>query len=149
MMDYYFSAASDAAALSAKDLPAGPAPGSDGFLSVEAKGVIACPHLEQLVSIATGNIGNSLVPELSTLWPSSPEASSESDLEPGPSIMRLPDSLRDALGEVVMTQQIAAAWANELWDYDLTDAERVGTEIIQLAKAAKAEHKSLYWWMEI
>lgn len=63
--------------------------------------------------------------------------------------MRLPDSLRDALGEVVMTQQIAAAWANELWDYDLTDAERVGTEIIQLAKAAKAEHKSLYWWMEI
>ena len=72
-MDYYYIAADDFTALTARDLEAGPKPGSS-FVSAEAKDVMARPHLEQLVAAATGIVGPSLIPELKTLWPRARDA---------------------------------------------------------------------------
>lgn len=145
-MDYYFSAADDAAALCAKDLSGGPIPGSPGLDSVEAKDVLACPHLEQLVTLATGKTGPSLVPELDVLWPAAPDESFE--FVPGASIMRLPDSLRDNLADVEMTSEVAASWADAIWGFDEGHASLIAERIVRLSKAAKSENKSIYWWSE-
>lgn len=148
-MDYYFSAANDAAALVAMELPAGPVPGSPGFDSVEAKDVLACPHLEQLVGIATGRSGPSLVPQLRVLWPEPPAAEDSFEFVPGASIMRLPDSLRDDLTGIELTSAVAEGWAAELWGFEPNHARNVAEDLIRLAKAARTENRSIYRWSEM
>src|SRR6476620_6478861 len=115
-MDYYFQAADDQAALQARDLPSGPTPDSV-FGSVEAKDVIACPHLEQLVKISLGKSGPSLVPKLVTLWPLPSLTDASVEFGPDPSIMRLPNELRDDLAMVSADADVAERWAAAMWGW--------------------------------
>ena len=144
-MDYYYTACSDSAALTAKDLAGGPA-GKSSFGSAEAKDVLACPHLEQLVTIATGNSQPSLVTQLQTLWP---EPGSPNELEPGTMITRLPDSLRDGLAMIELTPAVAEAWASELWGFDPIRAATVATDVVRIARQARDSGQPLYWWSEM
>jgi hypothetical protein len=141
-MDYYYTAPDDAAALSARDLPGGPMPGSV-FASAEAKDVLACPHLEQLVGLASGMVGENLVPQLKTLWPK-PES-----FEPGTMITRLPETLRDDLAEMEMTPAIAENWAAQLWGFEPDHAAAVGMDIIRIARSGRDAGQPLYWWSEM
>ena len=143
-MDYYFIAADDAAALTAKDFDAGPAPHS-GFISAEAKDIMACPHLEQLVSAFTGTARPSLVAELQNIWPESNVDGDESGLF----ITRLPDQLRDDLAAVEVTPAIAQAWASELWGFEADDAAMVANDIISVARQGQTSGQSLYWWSSL
>ena len=145
-MDYYFAASSDEMALDARELAAGPTPDSQ-FGSVAAKDVMACPHLEQLVEFATGKKGPSLVPQLKTLWPE--PVDDPADYVPGPSLMRLPDALRDDLADVDVTPEIAAQWAGAIWGFDPNHAATVATAISDLARRAREAGQSLYWWSEM
>ena len=145
-MDYYYTAIDDASALGAKNLDGGPMPGSS-FESAEAKDVMACPHLEQLVAIASGKRGPSLVPQLKTLWPEPSAAGA--GFEPGLMISRLPDSLRDDLAGIEVTQTVAEQWAAELWGFELGHAAVVAGDIVRVARAARDSTQPLYWWSEM
>lgn len=145
-MDYYFSAASDAEALRAKDLPAGPMPGTNNFDSVEAKGVWGTA-LEELVAMSKGTNSAMVMAGTFPLWPETPE--NPEDFEPGSSLTRLPDSLRDELAELEVTPSLAAKWADGLFGYEPEDAERVAKSIIQFAGAARDQNRSVYWWSEM
>ncbi len=134
-MDYYFTAVNDEAALSALALPAGPTPLSS-FASAEAKDVLACPHLEQLVEAATGKSGPTLVPELITL-------------HPDPMITRLPDSLRDDLAAIAVTAEVAKRWAAELWGYEAEEALAVAADVVWVARVARDSGQPFYWWSEL
>ena len=147
-MDYYYIAADDRTALTAKDLESGPTPGSS-FVSVEAKDVMACPHLEQLVAASTGKVHANLVPELRKLWPEPPPPGSELSFEPGTMITRLPDSLRDNVALVEVTQSVAEVWAAELWGFEPTHAAAVAKDIVRVARAARDTGQHLYWWSEM
>lgn len=146
-MDIYFVAASDAAALEVKDLTAGPTPNSN-FDAVEAKDVMACPHLEQLIEIATGKSGPSLVPLLVTLWPDPRSFGDEAGYVPGPMICRLPDALRDDLARLAIDGDVAERWAAELWGYDPSDAWPIAEQMVALASRALAAGHALYWYSE-
>jgi len=148
-LDYYFSADNDAAALRANQLDGGPIAGSAGFDSAEAKDITPCPHLEQLVALSTGKTGPSLVSELKCLWPDESAWTSFGEEGPPPSISRVPDILRDGLSQVEVTPVLASGWAEELWGYAPEEARLVGERIVQLAKSARAQNKSIYWWCEV
>lgn len=145
-MDYYFSAESDAEALRAKDLPAGPMPGSEGFDSVAAKGIWGTA-LEELVALSRGTSSAMVMAGIFALWPESPER--PENFEPGASLTRLPDGLRDDLAELKVTPSLAAKWANGLFGYEPEDAEQAARRIIQLARAARDRSRSIYWWSEM
>ena len=145
-MDYYFSAASDEEALRAKDLPAGPMPGSEGFDSVEAKGVLGTA-LEELVAMSKGSSSPMVMAGTFPLWPEYP--SNPEEYEPGSFLTRLPDHLRDELAEVEVTADLAAKWADEIFGYEPAEAERVAKSIIQLARAGRDTNRSIYWWSEM
>ena len=147
-MDYYYIAADDLTALTAKDLESGPKPGSS-FVSAEAKDVMACPHLEQLLAASTGEVGPSLVAELKTLWPEPPPAGSEFSIEPGTMITRLPDSLRDNIAAIEVTESVAEVWAAELWGFEPAHAATVAKEIVRVARVARDTGQPLYWWSEM
>jgi hypothetical protein len=148
-MDYYFSAADDGAALRANQIDGGPVPGCDDVDSVEAKDICPCPHLEQLVAFSTGKTKASLVPELKCLWPDASAWMSVGEEGPPPSISRVPDSLRDDLAEIDLSPALAERWSEELWGYDSDGAQSVGERVVQLARRARAQNKSLYWWCEV
>jgi hypothetical protein len=80
-MDYYFSAVSDGEALRAKDLPTGPMPGSEGFNSVEAKGIWSTA-LEELVAISKGTSSATVMAGIFPLWPETPRIRRTSNQEP-------------------------------------------------------------------
>jgi hypothetical protein len=145
-MDYYFAAPDDSAALEARHLASGPTPDSK-FHSVEAKDVMACPHLEQLVELASGKKGPSLVPQLKTLWPE--PVDDPADYVLGASLMRLPDGLRDDLAQVEVTPDVAAQWAGAIWGFDPDHAGSVATAISGLARRARETGEQLYWWSEM
>ena len=148
-MDYYFSAAGAVDALRARELDGGP---GEGFDCVPAKDVIVCPHLELLVTAATGEAVPSAVRELRTIWP--PEGTpapvnEDSPFLTGPTLSEIPNRLRDALAAVEVSQQVSQAWAGDLWGYDPGDADRTARALVGLARRARSEGKYLYWWSEL
>lgn len=145
-MDYYFSASSNAEALRATDLPGGPKPGSENFDSVEAKDVMGTA-LEELVALASGKGNQFIVARTLPLWPEIP--TNPDDYEPGPILVRLPDSLRDELVAIELMLELATKWANDLYGYEPEDALRVARSIIQLARAGRENDRSIYWWSEL
>ena len=148
-MDYYFSAAGAVDALRARELDGGP---GEGFDCVPAKDVIVCPHLELLVTAATGEAIPSAVRELRTVWPpegTAAPANEDSPFLTEPTISELPNRLRDALAEVEVSHQVSQAWAGELWGYDPEDAGRTARALVDLARRARSEGKYLYWWSEL
>lgn len=145
-MDYYFSAASDEEALRATDLPAGPMPGTQGFDSIEAKGVLATA-LEELVAMSKGISSPLVMAGIHPLWPEYP--SNPEDYEPGSFLTRLPDDLRDDLADVDVTPDLAAEWLDEIFGYEPAEAERVAKSVIQLAHSARATNRSIFWWSEM
>jgi hypothetical protein len=145
-MDYYFSAASDEEALKAKDLPAGPMPGTEGYDTVEAKGVLATA-LEELVAMSKGSSSLLVMAGTHPLWPEYP--SNLEDYEPGSFLTRSPDNIRDELSDVEVTPALATKWADEIFGYELAEAERVAKSIIQLARGGRDRNRSIYWWSEM
>lgn len=145
-MDYYFSAESEAEALRASNLPAGPMPGSEGFDSIEAKGIWGTA-LEELVAMSKGISSSLVMAGVLPLWPETPD--NPEDFEPGASLTRLPDSLRDELAELKISPSLTAKWADELFGYEPDDAEQAAKRIIQLARAAQNQGRSVYWWSEM
>lgn len=144
-MDYYFSAPSDAEALKAKDGLAGPTQAA-GFDSVEAKGVMA-PALEELVAVSKDATNALVMARALPLWPETP--ANPEDYTPGPSLTRLPDGLRDDLAELDVTASLAIKWAGELYGYEPADAQALATRITLLARSAKDQDRSIYWWSEM
>lgn len=145
-MDYYFTAASDGDALRAKDLPGGPAPGTEGFDSVEAKDIMATA-LEELVAQVNGKDNQLVIARTLPLWPEMPE--NAEDYEPGSSIVRVPDSLRDDLAELDPTHAEIANFAQELFGYEHEDAMNALHSIVQLARDGRRRDRSIYWWSEM
>ena len=120
---------------------------SNGFDSVEAKGVISCPHLQQLAAISRGEkLGDIKIQEMQ-IWPE--PVTDPADNVPGPSLARLHDELRDELAAVDVTPAVCAGWAAELWGYSPDDAERVATGVVGIASRAKAAGQHLYCWSEL
>ncbi len=145
-MDYYFSAQSDGKAFRSKDLPAGPMPGSERYDSVEAKGIWSTA-LEELVAKSKGTSSALVMAGVLPLWPETPK--NPEDFEPGASLTRLPDSLRDDLAELEVTPSLAAEWSDELFGYEPEDAEQAALKIVHLARAARDRNRSVYWWSEM
>ena len=145
-MDYYFSAAGDAEALRATDLPSGPMPGSEGLDPVEAKGVLGSA-LEELVAMANGAGNQQVMARTLPLWPETP--TNPEDYEPGPFLTRLPDGLRDDLAKLAVTPALAAKWADELFGYGPAEAEQVAGRIVRLARSGRDQNRSIYWWSEM
>ena len=110
---------------------------------------MACPHLEQLVAAATGNVGPSLIPELKTLWPDATPPGSEFSFEPGTMITRLPDSFRDDIAAIEVVPSVAEVWAAELWGFEPAHAATVAKDIVRVARAARDTGQPLYWWSEM
>jgi hypothetical protein len=147
-MDYYFQAADDEAALNARNLKSGPTTES-AFRSVEAKDIIACPHLEQLVEISLGKRRASLVPKLVTLWPVRLQPNDPAGYGPEPSIMRLPNELRNDLAEVSVSGDVAERWAAQMWGCTPERARAVAQALVHLAQSARDTRQCLYWWCEV
>lgn len=89
------------------------------------------------------------MPELQVLWPEPSGLDEQPDFEPGPSISRLPSSLRDDLSCVEMTAEIAAEWAEQIWGFDRAQALAVGKKLVQLAQAAQKQNQHIYRWSEV
>lgn len=147
-MDYYFAAADAAEAIGALELPAP----SARFDAVEAKDVMPCPHLDQLIEAATGAPVASAVSELRTVWPPAdtpPPADDNSPWLSGPTLSELPRRIRDALAEIAVTPAVGQAGAEALWGFDAETAQRLATDIVGLARRARAEGKPVFWWSEL
>lgn len=147
-MDYYFAAADAAEAIGALELPAPPA----RLDAVEAKDVMPCPHLEQLIEAATGAPVASAVSELRTVWPPAgtpPPADDNSPWLSGPTLSQLPQRIRDALAEIAVTPAVGQAWSEALWGFDPETAQRLALDIVDLARRARTEDKPVFWWSEL
>lgn len=148
-MDYYFAAVGPAEAVSALELASGP---GERFDTAEAKDVMPCPHLEQLIEAATGKPVASAVSELRTVWPPADTPPPVDDTSPwltGPTLSELPERIRDGLADVEVTGSMAEAWSEALWAHDAADAHRVAEAIVGLAQRARSAGSRLYWWSEL
>ena len=121
-------------------------PGSEGFDSVETKGIWGTA-LEELVALSRGTSSAMVMAGIFPFWPESPERPEE--FEPGASLTRLPDSLRDELAELKVTPSLAAKWADGLFGYEAEDAEQAAKRIVRFARAARDQSRSIYWWSEM
>lgn len=101
---------------------------------------------------ATGREAPISADRLVVIWPpkgTPPPTDDSSPFMTDPSIMQIPDDLRDALAAITVTPEIGENWCQELWGYDPDDAARIAEALTALARTARAAGKPLFWWSEL
>lgn len=145
-MSFYYIALSDEDAIGANQVPRGPFPGNDLYDSIDECNVLASPHFWQLTAIARDVSYEDHTSELCPIWPASADTEIRAEGPVEPCIQRLPDTLRDELDQIVVTQAIATAWAECVWGMDPDQAEGYIQSLVDLAARARREEKHIYWW---